>query len=364
MKKFILCFLTLLLSCQVHAAKVSDIVFFGDSLSDNGNLYRVLKVVPKSPPYYYGRFTNGPAGEEEAYGPIWAEQVAKYLKETYQINAANYAVGGATAVNHGTAESSVLPIAITLDTQLLSFYAHNFLADKSQNLYVIWIGANDYLYQDHPNVDALTTEVVDKIISSIDSLANQEGHYFMVLNLPDPAKTPFAIINGNADILHELTTLHNQKLANAVAKYNVQGSAVHIVYVDTNSIFKDMVSDISKYNEKYKVNITNLNQACWSGGFLYQHPLSQEKMLNAKFSMSKSVVSPSPLSKVIVKSPGLLAAYTVGQMKEDGLSACTHPDEYLFWDDVHPSAIVHHIISVIAINTLNTEVKAWFTDTV
>ncbi len=44
---------------NVYAAQYpfNDLIFFGDSLSDNGNLYnRTFGYIPKSPPYYEGRF--------------------------------------------------------------------------------------------------------------------------------------------------------------------------------------------------------------------------------------------------------------------------------------------------------------------
>lgn len=69
------------------------IVFFGDSLSDNGNLYWYdWGFLPKSPPYYEGRFTNG---------YVWSEQVGKYYYDKNYTKSVNYAFGGETALYHG-----------------------------------------------------------------------------------------------------------------------------------------------------------------------------------------------------------------------------------------------------------------------
>jgi len=56
------------------ATDFSNIVIFGDSLSDNGNLYaQTKKLVPDARQYYQGRFSNG---------PVWVE----YLADTLQID--------------------------------------------------------------------------------------------------------------------------------------------------------------------------------------------------------------------------------------------------------------------------------------
>ena len=46
-----------LLSGVAAAQQFSDVVAFGDSLSDNGNLYKATGFPP--PPYWEGRYTNG-----------------------------------------------------------------------------------------------------------------------------------------------------------------------------------------------------------------------------------------------------------------------------------------------------------------
>src|SRR5690242_20274022 len=55
------------------AQTYSGVQAFGDSLTDNGNLFaltRAIQPVPPSPPYFDGRFSNG---------PVWVEQLMPRL---------------------------------------------------------------------------------------------------------------------------------------------------------------------------------------------------------------------------------------------------------------------------------------------
>ena len=60
----------------------SDIVVFGDSLSDNGNLFRLTGQPP--PPYFKGRFSNGPVWVERLAAPLGLDGIT------------DFALGGAT----------------------------------------------------------------------------------------------------------------------------------------------------------------------------------------------------------------------------------------------------------------------------
>ncbi len=78
---------SIIVSRSAQSATFDSIVAFGDSLSDKGNLYSLTgDTIPPSPPYYQGRFSNG---------PVWVEDVAKYLG----IPLADYALGGANTDN-------------------------------------------------------------------------------------------------------------------------------------------------------------------------------------------------------------------------------------------------------------------------
>ena len=49
---------------------ITNVVTFGDSVSDNGNTFRLTLGRIPPPPYYKGRFSNG---------PVWVEYLADYL---------------------------------------------------------------------------------------------------------------------------------------------------------------------------------------------------------------------------------------------------------------------------------------------
>ena len=52
----------------VVAAPITDLYVFGDSLSDTGNLFALtFGIEPPSPPYFDGRFSDG---------PVWVETLA------------------------------------------------------------------------------------------------------------------------------------------------------------------------------------------------------------------------------------------------------------------------------------------------
>src|SRR5579883_435708 len=62
----------------------TSIVVYGDSLSDNGNIYAASgNTYPASPPYYNGRLSNG---------PVTVEQMAT----TWGVPLYDFAYGGAT----------------------------------------------------------------------------------------------------------------------------------------------------------------------------------------------------------------------------------------------------------------------------
>ena len=171
-----------LLTMQVSTAGAttySGIVAFGDSLTDTGNFYALTgNQVPASPPYYNGRFSNG---------PLWIDQLAKWLGLPTPVASSqrgqDYAYADAeTGLGFGPTAIPGLTVP-NIGTQINSYLSDN-TPDSSQ-LFVVWGGANDFFYgQTDPNVP------VSNLKDDITTLANAGAKEFLVGNLPLLGETP------------------------------------------------------------------------------------------------------------------------------------------------------------------------------
>ena len=80
----VLSVLVVAMTSFAHAGAYSNVFVYGDSLSDTGNIYTVsMHTIPQSPPYYNGRFSNGPLAVE-------------YLANSIHSPLTSFAWGGAT----------------------------------------------------------------------------------------------------------------------------------------------------------------------------------------------------------------------------------------------------------------------------
>lgn len=330
----------------VNAATLpyNNIIFFGDSLTDNGNFYsKTLKYIPKSPPYYIGRFSNG---------PTWAELVATHYKESNQVIADNFGIGGSTAYFHNPIKGYV---PYTLKMAVNSYLVRYALSDKTHTLYSIWIGGNDYFYG-AKNVDDATTKVVNSIQKSIQTLINRGGKYFLVMNLPDLALTPYGQASENPAHLSELISEHNRKLKFMVEKLQKMNSGITIHLYDMYNDFDTLNKNPEVFNKKYNINLTNLTEACWPGGYTLTNnkQAAITKEVNQYWHHNgKGEFAPEQMSDAIAYSPALSSAYDVGVQYQAGQQPCQNPDNRVFWDTVHPSRVVHSTFAKIMIDYID-----------
>ncbi len=317
----------------------NTLVFFGDSLTDNGNLYNFsLGIIPKSPPYFKGRFSNG---------ATWAELVADNYKTRYNYESANYAVGGETTYFHNPFDG-FLPY--TFSESIDHYLFRNAFYDKSHSLFFIWIGANDYLPQKNAD-ETISDKVVSTITDNIERLIANDGKNFLIVNLPDLAKTPEGRSGDTQTILAALTSSHNKKIADAVIALRNKHPDINIQFFNVSEMFDAMVENPEKFNQKYHVHITDTMHSCWEGGFtLQQKRMLQQSMKNNLIQQIKSNpatknIDAEALSKYIASSPSLAEAYQVGAASANGSVPCPNQDEYIFWDHVHPSAVAQYLLS-------------------
>ncbi len=320
---------------------------FGDSLSDNGNLYSYsFHMMPKSPPYFKGRFSNG---------PVWSEIFAK-SNLINDLKFVDYAVGGAGAI---VSDKGVLPY--TLGTELSNYFSHENKKDNKSTLYVVWIGANNYLAGPE-NVEQITNDVVNGIETGIERIVKNGATMVVIGNLPDLGVIPESKFNNNQELTHRLTLVHNEKLLHLKERLVLQHPNVRFIYFNAFEIFKKAMYTPEKYG------LTDVVNPCYEGGYYFAsnlrglmavNPAKDTSISNEKLSnylMSESKKTAKPLSKIDVKSyltnPVLRNAIQNGyfaskkptslRFLSSGSDKC---EGYLFWDKIHPTTHIHKFIN-------------------
>ena len=186
--------------------------FFGDSLSDDGNLYAATGgAVPASPPYYDGRRSNG---------PVWAEHVAAGYTAR-GLATENFAYVGAHALEYDDPSGFRIP---DLPDQIAAFGATATGSLGENPVAALWIGANDVLTAITPNatpegIVSIARNAALAVGAGIEALHGYGVDSFVVLNLPALDLTPaFALAAPAAAPLAKLgTDVYNATLASVLA---------------------------------------------------------------------------------------------------------------------------------------------------
>ena len=321
-------------SLEAKAASFTGLNVFGDSLVDSGNLFNLteallspfgLPALPPSPPYDQ-RNSNGPiwidnVGQSLGLSPTLAtELVINPTTTPPPTQGINFAFAGALSSDVHILDDDFPFLADFFpgfQDQIEAFTALSAALPVDPNaLNVVWVGGNDYNEAFLPtaalgglSLDELPNFVTDNIIDGLTQLSSLGAKEFLVLNLPDIGAAPFADFLGNLlqqDVstpLNQLTFAHNELLS---AKLDVFGQSrpdVNIISLDINSLFADILASPGEFG------LTNTTDSC-----------------------------------LINFQPGFLF---------DGV--CDQPNEFLFWDDTHPTTAAYEIISDFALATLNED---------
>ncbi|KAL9058716.1 MAG: hypothetical protein Q9162_001584 [Coniocarpon cinnabarinum] len=278
-------------------ARYSSLVVFGDSFSDNGNEFRLSNQSwPADPAYFHGRFSNGLE---------WNEVLAHNLS----IPLHNYAYAGATTDNalaqgysgHG----STLPVP-SLSDQVQTFLQQTPPdAPLDSSLFAFLGGANDVIFD--PNITAIQS--VGAISMLVTRLRNAGAQNFLLLNYPDLSNLPYNFYipleeqmqfrDFSHDLDAGLTSLHASLVGSGRSPTQPTMSAhVRADYVNLMPLFETF---------NY-----------WEGGW-------REAGFD-KFGLYGSC---------------LVGAY----VEQPQRTLCNNPEQHVFWDEYHPTAVSHRIIA-------------------
>lgn len=284
----------LLFSMVVFAEPLNKMVVFGDSLSDNGNLYEYMKrQLPLSPPYYQGRFTNG---------PVWVELLMKYYyPKNSDKHLFDYAFGGAGVLDDDDDDG-----VFTLRREMDSYFLANDNKADARSMYVIWIGSNNYIAVPD-DVEQSLTDVSTGIQHALQRLVDKGAKHIMLVNAPDLGSIPAARDFGAVEELTYLSEQHNLRLEKLMVQFQKAYPSVQWIFLDVNTVMKDIIKHPGNYG------FTNTTDTCY-------------EEVTHHF---------SPKANQVLELVASVKA-------KNNANAC---DGYLFFDPVHPSAPVHQLMA-------------------
>lgn len=298
--RFALLVCALFLAGNAWAASAYDrIVAFGDSLSDPGNAFVLLHEVAVAP---YAAIPDAPyarGGLRFSNGATWVEQLAKSLNLKRSAGPAlatpgvfsNYAIGGARARAIGP---------VHLSTQVDRFLADFAGFAPADALYVVWAGGDDLrdaveaFAFDPSGVTSygILNDAVAAIVANIAQLHAAGARVFLVPNGPNLALVPAILAQGmGAQIVGQmLSVAFNDMLAAALTTLEGQLAGETI----------------------YRFDVFTL--------------------------MNQTVAAPAAAGVTEVAIPCITPDTRVG-------AVCNRPDDYLFWDAIHPTRVGHAILA-------------------
>jgi outer membrane lipase/esterase len=275
-------------------------IAFGDSLSDNGNLFAAAGTPP--PPYFAGRFSNGPTFVELLSGG----SMAGFFPVGPVNNAlsTNFAFGGART-------DAAVANPPGSGTQIGAFIARGGQFTPG-SVTTLWAGAND-IFQALPvagatpaTAQAVMTGVAVTAASNVGAqtaqLAAAGARQIVVLNLPNFGALPQFAGTAAAQLAGLSSGAFNGALSTSVGAAAAGAPAANVVSVDIASVFSALQANPAAFG------FTDASSSC------------------------------------------IATAACVG--------VPANRDGFAFWDGVHPTAAGHRLIAAVVDQYLRAPVLA------
>ncbi len=303
---YILCtlFFILFLTESVKASLYSDLIVFGDSLSDVGNTQYTTSTglaglfAPDTPgdAFFNGRFSNG---------WVWSDWASLVLTPgdtltPQRLGGDNFAFGGArTEGTDFLTDIYIDDLATQIDT-----FVDTRTGDPNA-LYTILIGANDF-FQDSESmpvdqINFLTPAI--RVGNALDDLYATGARNFLLFNLPWLGLTPTYNNTFEADDWNTLSQNYNNELRIEANLFRFFNPDANLFEVDTAALLNDLIENADT------MGFSNTTDSA---------------------------------------APGLEA----GDNSYDTNLIAPNPNEYIFYDGVHPTARVHELLGFEAIRSV------------
>lgn len=279
--------------CNPAQASYTAHYIFGDSLSDTGN-FNLLTGGALQAPYANGRFSNGPVYSEIVSSALGLASIPSFAGGT------NYAVGG--ALTNGHVIPALAPVA-SLQAQMGMYFGSHGTTD-SNALYTVYIGSNDLFDavssagSDINLAFSITQNAANIVLQSLQALISAGAQTIIVPTVTDLGRTP-AVPDPAKAIATALVMTFNGIIDSGIHNWVVGNSSLHIVRPDVFTLLDDAAANPADYG------LLNATDPCYDG---------------------------------FVTTPGT--------------SVCSNPEQYLFWDIMHPTTVGHQFIAASVLAAL------------
>lgn len=312
--------------------------FFDNELAPYiANLVGKIKLVPILPgkPYWNSRFSNG---------RVWNEYLAQMwsIQKSDEDVYLNKAFGGSWAATYdyqltvwnlirhplGTIKTLIVgklvPPSLGLSVQAY-LMEHSKLS--SQTVYFVFAGSNDYinvlLFEDNYNTTIMSNyvdNVIEGVSSAVLKLEQAGAKRFVIMGIPHLGETPRFVKSTDREVLNAAADLHNQRLAARVDEWKKLYPKADFLFIDIQQYLVKALDNPQQYG------FSNIADAC----------------IDVKFPMFNALAH-SPFARNYVLRYAQVLHYKDPQLSfgESNYQMCDTPEEYLFWDEVHPSTRAH-----------------------
>ncbi len=268
----------------------SKLCVFGDSLSDTGNVFEDTGEVTTRPYDLIPSYPYPRGGPTFSNGRTWIQHFAKSLKRKNDAKPAfrepgrfcNYAYGSARARQRAD-QPFDLP-------GLVNRYFESVENADADTLYIVLVGGNDIrdaieAYSIDPNVSLnMLNDAITAIVQSVSDLAAAGATKFLIMNAPNLGLVPAVNTLGEPvkTLAQFLSSQFNDALASAL---EVLPPGIEVMHFDL-------------------------------------------------FSFSNSIAAAPPEGVVDTTNSCITPGVRKGAI-------CADPDEYVFWDGIHPTRMIH-----------------------
>jgi phospholipase/lecithinase/hemolysin len=166
--------------------------------------------------------------------------------------------------------------------------------------------------------------VLDHLATAVFKLEHAGAQHFVIMGLPHLGDTPRFINTQDRDVLNAAIMEHNERLQQRIADWQIYYPQADFLYIDIQEYMSKAVSTPEQFG------FANTTDAC----------------IDVTFPMY-SAFAKSPFANNYVLKYQQVLQYQDKRLAlgQKNYHVCKTPENYLFWDEVHPSTRAHRFLA-------------------